>query len=90
MGDQGLENITVAGRKHFECRSTQEIEYREDEEAGWNAKEKSFNRMMSKRAEVESAEKIAGIGADTARDEGREAEVARTEAFEGKDCGGVS
>lgn len=90
MGNQGLENIPVAVGEQLECGRPHEIEYREDEEAGWNAKEKSFYRMMSKRAEVESAEKIAEVGADTTRDECGEGEVTGTKAFEGKDGGGVS
>jgi hypothetical protein len=46
--------------------------------------------MVSKRAEVESAEKIAEIRTDAPCDESREGEVTRTKAFEREDSGGVS
>jgi hypothetical protein len=82
MGNQGLENIAVPVRKHFERGRAEKVKRCENHEARRDAEKKSFDGMVSKRPEVESAEKIAEVGADTTRDESREAEIARAEAFE--------
>jgi hypothetical protein len=46
--------------------------------------------MMSKWAEIEPAEEIAGVRTDAAGDKSRESEIAGAKALEWEDGGGVS
>jgi len=78
MGTERFENITVAVWKHFERGRAQEVEGCKNHEARRDAEQKAFDGVMSERAEVESAEKIAGVGTNAAGDECGEAEVAGT------------
>ena len=89
MRNQRPENFAVALGEHFERRKAQKIKRNQNDETGWNAEQKSFNGMVSERTEVKPAKEIAGIGTDTAGDESWEGEIARTEAFERENGGGV-
>jgi hypothetical protein len=90
MGNKRLENFAIAARKHFERGRAQKIKCDENDEARRNAEDKAFDRVVSERAEVESAEKIAGIGTNTAGDKSWKGEIAWTKALKGKDGSGVS
>jgi hypothetical protein len=90
MGNERLENFTIAAGKHFQGGRAQKIECDENDEARGDAEEKAFDWMMGKWSEIEPAEKIAGIGTNAASDKSRKGEIARTKPLEGKNGRGVS
>ncbi len=90
MGNQRLENIAIVVGEHFERGRAEKIKCNENGQGGRYAEQKSFDGMVSKRAEIEPAEKVTEVRADATRDEGWEGEVTRTKVFEGEDGSRVS
>jgi hypothetical protein len=90
MGNKWLENLAVSLGKHFECGKAQKIEGCKNNESSRDSEEKPFDRMVSERAQVESAEEIAQVRTDAASDESGKGKIAGTKAFEGNYRGRVS
>jgi len=59
MRNEWLENLAVALRKHFKGGGAHEVKRCENRKARRDAEKKALNWVVSKRAEIESAEKIA-------------------------------
>ena len=50
-----VENIPISTGKHFQCGPTQNVKHRENEQSNGDAKQKSFDGVVSERAEIEPA-----------------------------------
>lgn len=85
-----MKDFTVSLGKHFDGGQAQEIKSHKKRKTCRNAKEKTLKWMVRERAKVEPAEKVTEVWANTACDECRKAEIARTKAFEGENGSRVS